>query len=81
MTVDHTGRVHVLVRGEEGLPVYFERDPATATWTRRKSAVSGMLITGQGDSLFLVSEDGLQRTSASHFGEMETLVNGHGEFF
>lgn len=81
MTVDHTGRIHVVVRGEEGLPVYFQRDPATRKWTRQKSATSGVLVAGHGDSLYLVSDDGLRRTSASHFDEPVALVNGQGAFF
>ena len=81
MTVDHAARVHVLVRGEDGMPVYFERNPATGKWTRQKSAMSGVLVAGHGDSLYLVSDDGLRRTSASHFGEQVALVKGQGAFF
>jgi ribosomal protein L24E len=81
MTVDDEGRVHVLMRSEDGSPVYFKRDPATGKWTRQKSAASGALVVGQGDNLFLVSENGLQRASASRFGEWMPLVKGQEAFF
>jgi len=81
MTVDHAGRVHVLVRGENGSPAYFSRDPATGKWTRQKAAASGALVAGQGDNLYLVSEDGLERTSASRFGELTPLVQGQAAYF
>jgi hypothetical protein len=81
MTVDHEGRVHVLVRGEDGSPAHFQRDPGTRKWTRRKSPVLGDLAVGAGDHLYVVNKDGLYRTSASRFGEMTTLVSGQGGYF
>lgn len=76
MTVDVAGRVHVLVKGENGAPAYFRRDAVGGKWTRRKSPVSGTLVAGGGDDLFIVSNDGLHRTSASRFGALTPLVSG-----
>ncbi len=49
VTVGHTGRVHVLVRGEEGLPVYFQRDPAAQR--------------GEGDVLYVAKSRMIRRTN------------------
>ena len=68
MTVDETGRVHVLVRSEDGSSAHFQRNPDTGTWTRQRAAGRGVLLPGPTDQLFIVSDDGLQRTSASRFG-------------
>jgi hypothetical protein len=81
MTVDAAGRVHVLVRGEDGSPAHFQRDPATGRWARHKSTVLGTLIAGPGDHLYVVSADGLHRTSAGAFGAMDALVTGQSSFF
>ena len=81
MTVDGTGRVHVLMRGEDGAPAYFGRAPETGKWIRRKAGMLGSLVAGPGDHLHVVSEDGIWRTSAKHFGKLEPLVNGQAEFF
>ncbi len=74
MTVDDAGRVHVLVRGEKGTPVYFKRDPASGTWTRQDTDVSGALVAGPGDTLYVVSDSAVKRTSASNFGATETVA-------
>lgn len=81
MTVDSSGRVHVLVRGEDGSPAYFQRDPTTAKWTRSNSTATGLLVPGLADDLFLVSEAGLQRGSSSNFGEWIPLVKGSSKLF
>lgn len=78
MAVDNEGRVHVLVKSEDGSPAHFQRDPRTGKWTRRKSPVLGSLVPGKGDSVFIVSEGSIMRTSARNFGRMETLASGHG---
>jgi hypothetical protein len=44
MTVDDRGRVHVLVRGEDGRPAHFTRDPETARWVRREAPDRGSLV-------------------------------------
>ncbi|MFC1761759.1 BNR repeat-containing protein [Planctomycetota bacterium] len=75
MCVDASGRVHVLMRGEQGRPVYFRRDLMTGQWSRRSSPVSGSLVAGSGDNLYVVSEEGVQKTFASDFGEMESCVS------
>lgn len=74
MTVDDAGRVHVLMRGEQGYPVYFRRDPATGQWIRQRSEFSGVLVAGCRDSLFLVSDEGVQKKSASDFRLIKTCV-------
>ena len=81
MTVDKTGRVHVLMRGENRKPAYFSRDPQSGTWTRSSADILGALVVGQGDDLHVVASDGLWRTSAKHFGKLEPLSTGHGEYF
>jgi hypothetical protein len=81
MTVDNEGRVHVLMRGEDGSPVHFQRDPANGKWAREKFPVLGSLVPGQGDNLYVVSPDGLQCTSASRSSQPETLVTGQAHFF
>jgi ribosomal protein L24E len=78
MTVDNDGRVHVLVKSEDGSPAHFQRDPRTGKWTRQRSAVLGTLVPGKGDSLYIVSGTGLMRTSARNFGRMEAVASGHG---
>lgn len=70
MTVDHSGRVHVLMRGEDGSPVYFQRDATTGKWSRRQSKILGTLCATDGDRLHLVSDTGLHLTSASRFGPL-----------
>lgn len=81
MTVDDAGRVHVLMRGEGGSPAYFGRDPETGKWIRRKAGVQGSLVAGRSDQLYVVSEDGLWRTSAKRFGKLEALTTGQRKFF
>lgn len=81
MTVDHAGRVHVLMRSEDGSPVHFQRDPVTGKWTRHRSATAGLLVPGSNDDLYIVTPDSLQRTSASRFGPAETLVRGQAQLF
>lgn len=63
MTVDFRGRVHVLMKGPKGTPVYFTREPDDAsdssepTWQTRDSKVLGKLVSSPDGSLFAVSED------------------------
>jgi len=75
MCVNNEGRVHVLMRGEKGTPVYFRRDATTGLWTRQASPASGTLITGSGDQLYLVSEEGVQKTPARDFGKMTIVAS------
>ena len=81
MTVDQAGRVHVLMRGEDGSPFHFQRDPVTGKWTRQRAVASGTLVAGTGDDLYLVSEDGVQRTSASRFAEATSLLKAQAHVF
>jgi hypothetical protein len=81
MTVDQDGRVHVLMRGEYGSPVHFQRDPATARWMREKATALGSLVTGPGDKLHLLSENGVYNAPTSDFGKMTKVVSGMNSFF
>ncbi len=83
MVVDVLGRVHVMMRGEEGLPVYFQRDPNTAEWTRQtlSRSANGNLVAGQKGDLYIVSNGGLKRAPAGDFDKMETLVSGQNAYF
>jgi hypothetical protein len=81
MAVDNQGRVHVLMRGENASPVHFQRDPATGRWIRKNTERLGTLIVGRGDDLFVVTEEGLYRTSASRFGRLEPVATGDAAVF
>lgn len=81
MTVSAGGKVHVLVRGEDGSPAYFERDPQTRKWSRHSSSASGSLLVGEDDSLYLVSDQGLQQVTQPHLGGLKSLAKGTAAFF
>lgn len=81
MAVDHVGRVHVLMRGERGSQVHFQRDPANGKWTRQNSSASGSLIVGQSGELLVVSEEGLMRLPAGPDGKVETIIEGRAALF
>jgi hypothetical protein len=74
MAVDTAGRVHLLVRGETGSPVYFSRDPGTKEWSRRDSDVFGILLAGLGGRVYVVAVSGVYGNSPSHFGELKKLI-------
>lgn len=80
MTVDDRGGVHVVMRGEDGPFVLFQRDPDTAEWRRRKSPARGVLYAGQGGDLYFVSAGGLKRVRADD-PQVETIVKGDGNLF
>lgn len=81
MTVDSKGRVHVLVRGEKGTPVYFQRDPRTRKWSRWNIDVFGKLIPEKGDRLYIVSERGIWGMSAKHPGKTIKLSSSNTALF
>lgn len=81
MVVDHEGRVHVLMKSEDGRPVHFERDPESAKWSRHKTTKLGKLIVGSNDALYIVGEGELLRTSASHFGNLDTVASARRTYF
>ena len=81
MVVDNEDRVHVLMQGEDGRPVHFQRDPKTKKWSRQKANGSGKLVVGTGDTLYVVGDDGLKRTFASHFGKMESIASVKSRYF
>jgi hypothetical protein len=81
MTVDSAGRVHVLARGESGEPAHFQREPTTGEWTRHKASTLGTLVPGPADQLFIVSEEGVQLTSARDFGPSEMVAAGRQALF
>lgn len=81
MTVDQNGRVHVLMRGENGSPAYFTRDSKTKTWSRATATTSGHLVAGAEDWLYVVAPEGMWRTSASNFGPLEVVLRGNDKLF
>ncbi len=81
MTVDSVGRVHVLVSSEDGSPAHFGRDPVTAKWTRQKASMLGDLVPGQEDQMFIVSDQGLHRTSASDFAAITFIAAAQSSLF
>ena len=81
MTVDQKGRVHVLVRGEDGSPTYFGRDPKTGTWKSKKTNMLAKLVPGPDDKLYLISEDGIWRTSAKDFDKLEPVHTSDSKLF
>jgi hypothetical protein len=81
LAVDSSDRVHVLVRGEDGSPTHFTRDPDTGAWRREKFPESGTLIAGSNNELFLVSEDGLKRTISGNFRKIKTITTAPAEKF
>jgi hypothetical protein len=81
MTVDTCGRVHVLVRGEDGSPAHFQRDPATAKWTRKPCVRRGKLLPAPNGQTLIVSDEGVQRMSADRFRVIEQIAHIHPELF
>jgi hypothetical protein len=81
MTVDRDGRVHVLMRGEDGSPAHFQRDPATGGWTRGKATTLGSLVAGPGGKLHILTEDGLYSSAASQPRKMQKVVSGMKSLF
>jgi len=81
MTVDSAGRVHVLIKGEDGKPAHFTRDPTTAKWARENAAFTGILVPGPGDLLFTVAESGLWSSPASQPGKLKSIATGQPELF
>lgn len=79
MQVDSTGRVHVLVRGEDGTPAYFTRNPTTGKWNRTPFPMSGKLIANAANELFVVSEDGIQRILSAQ--TLEPVSSGQPDLF
>lgn len=81
MAVDETGCVHVLVRGENGLPVHFQRDPKTAQWTQNAANQMGSLISGGKNKLYVLNEGGLYQTAVGRSGHFENMRRGEPELF
>jgi hypothetical protein len=81
MTVSAGGNVHVLVRGEDGSPAYFERDPQTQKWSRHSSSAIGSLLVGEDDSLYLVSDQGLQQATQPYLADLKSLAKGPAALF
>jgi hypothetical protein len=81
MAVDKTGRVHVLMRGENHKPAYFTRDPQSRIWTRSSVDRLGSLAVGRGNRLHVISSDGVWQMTTPHPGRLEPLTTGHGDHF
>jgi hypothetical protein len=74
MTVDPSGGVHVVMRGEKGSPVFFSRDPRTGQWTRGSCKVLGSLVCGPGGEIFVAEEGGVYRAAAGGLGQLQRLA-------
>lgn len=74
MTVDDAGQVHVLTYGGRGGAIQFRRDADTGKWSRREGVPLGVLVAGADDALLLVTEQGVQQTSAREFSEITRLA-------
>lgn len=81
MVVDDDGRVHVLMQGEKGKPVHFQRDPKSKTWSRQKASTLGKQVAGPGDALYIVSPEKVTLTSAGSFGQRESTAKVNGKYF
>ena len=81
MTVDATGRVHVLKKGPNRKPTYFTRDPKSGTWRHQDTTRLGKLVAGRNDELFIVAEEGLWKTSANHFGQLDPVFTDMERYF
>ena len=55
MIVDSENRIHVLVRGEDGKPAHFQRDPKTAKWRRNPSQHLGEFVASTEGGILAVS--------------------------
>ena len=56
MLVDDDGRVHVVLRGEDGKPTHFQRDPKTSVWEREPTRSLGQLLRSDNNELFSFSD-------------------------
>lgn len=81
MTVDTTGRIFVLMRGEDGSPTLFIRDPATTIWSTARTKHLGKLVVGAANALFLVTEDGLWQSTPEDFTHFKRLHTIDGKLF
>ena len=81
MTVDPKGRVHVLVRGEDGRPAHFHRDPVTHKWTRKKAAETGVIVAGSMGGLYIISPDGVRRGSTDDLRAVTSVATVKKQWF
>ena len=81
MAVDDRGTVHVVMRGEEGHFVLFQRNPDSKVWTKRKSPSNGVIYAGEDRDLFFVSPKGLKRVTGDDLKETETIDPDVGSLF
>lgn len=56
MIVDDDGRIHVLVRGENGRPAHFQRDPATAKWSRGPASSLATMVASEKNQILAFSD-------------------------
>ena len=61
MIVDAQNQLHVLVQGEKGKPVHFQRDPKTAKWRCDPSDELGALVGCDKDEILAISDGTLYR--------------------
>ncbi|MBD5781612.1 glycoside hydrolase family 88 protein [Pelagicoccus sp. NFK12] len=80
MTVDASGRVHVLMKGEDGSPAYFQRNPTTGQWSRQSSPSLGSLAAHD-DRVYLVTPEGIESAAADSFAKRDKLASGPATLF
>jgi hypothetical protein len=61
MIVDSEDRLHVLVRGENGKPAHFQRDPKTAKWRRNATQHLGEFVGSSEGGILAVSGAAIYR--------------------
>lgn len=81
MTVDSSGRVHVIVRGEKGEPSYFQRDPASAEWTRSRVKTEGKLVPSSYQRQLVVSDGSLYHFESSAPEEWTKIASSSSSYF
>ncbi len=76
MDVDPDGHVHILMRGEDGSPAHFQRDPTTGKWLREKAGSLGALHAGSGGSLHILTPEGIMKRTPGGFQEIQNYPPG-----
>ncbi|MGJ8696589.1 MAG: BNR repeat-containing protein [Verrucomicrobiaceae bacterium] len=65
MTIDPTGKIHVLLRGEDGRPAHFQRHPTSAKWTRTPAPTRGSFVHTNSTQQFVLADASLYQLPTS----------------
>lgn len=76
MTVDPTGRIQVVMRGADGTPRLFHRDPNSRQWRRHNISVSGELIASASDRLLIASNTGVLSLTGENRSKLKKRIDG-----